>query len=134
MIRSSAQKAAMKKRMIYAIFSTLSVIIGAFFFPSFGGGDSDKAQEHGVTEDSTFVNMIRTSTVMYTDASDTEIVTAARGVCTKLDQGMTPTQVHETLIISSEPTILKDADFMMTASVSQYCTKYSGAAAKYLNQ
>lgn len=124
----------MKKRLIYSIFSTITVIIGAFFFPSFGGSDSSKAQEHGVTDDSTFVNMVRGSTVMYADETDAEIVTAARGVCTKLDQGMTPTQVHQTLIISSEPTILKDSDFMMVASVSQYCTKYSGAASKYVNQ
>lgn len=125
----------MKKRLIYSIISTVSVIIGAFFFPSFGdSGSKAQAQAQGVTDDSTFVNLIRTSTVMYTDSSDAEIISAAQGVCTRLDQGLTPTQVHETLIISSEPTIIKDADFMMTASVSQYCTKYSGAAAKYLNQ
>lgn len=124
----------MKKRLIYAIISTVSVIIGAFFFPSFGGGGGDKPQVNGMTDDSTFTNMVRTRTVMYNDASDAEIVSSARGVCTRLNQGMTPTQARESLIISSEPTIIKDSDFMMAASITQYCTKYSGAAAKYLNQ
>jgi hypothetical protein len=124
----------MKKRLIYAIISTVSVIIGAFFFPSFGGDDGGKPQVHGMTDDSTFVNMVRMRTVMYTESNDSEIVSAARGVCAKLDQGMTPTQARESLIISSEPTIIKDADFMMAASITQYCTKYSGAASKYLNQ
>lgn len=124
----------MKKRLIYAIISTVSVIIGAFFFPSFGGDDGGKPQAQGMTDDSTFTNMVRTRTVMYIDSSDAEIVSSARGVCTKLDLGMTPTQARESLIISSEPTIIKDADFMMAASITQYCTKYSGAASKYLNQ
>ena len=124
----------MKKRLIYSIISTITVIIGAFFFPSFGGENSDEPQTRGMTDDSTFVNMVRTKTVMYVDSSDSDIVTAARGVCTKLDQGMTASQVHDTLIISSDPSIIKDADFMMVASISQYCTKYSALSTKYLNQ
>lgn len=123
----------MKKRLIYSIFSTISVIIGAFFFPSFGGGGGDEVQAHGMADDGTFVNMVRTRTVMYMDAKDEDIVSAAHGVCTKLDQGMNAGQVHDTLLISSDPSIIKDADFMLTASISQYCTKYSALATKYVN-
>lgn len=124
----------MKKRLIYSIISAISVIVGAIFFPSFGGASNDEPQTKGVMDDSTFVNTVRTSTVMYATSSDDDVIAAAHRICKSLDLGMTGTQARDTLILSDDASAIKDADYMTSASILQYCTKYSAVAAQFVHK
>lgn len=122
-----------KKRMIYAIFSTLSVVIGAIFFTDpFSGGDQPTPQQtSGVMSDTSFVNLIQGNAPYYMADGD-RIIAQGKAVCIRFDGGESGTDIHDSMVAAVPAESAKDAEFFLSASVTQYCTKYTKEIAKYV--
>jgi hypothetical protein len=121
--------------MIYAIFSTLTVVIGAIFFSDpFGGSDqSAPPQSSGVMSDASFVNLVQGNAVSYMGAGD-QIVAQGKAVCARFDAGESGTGIHDSMVAAVPAENVKDTEFFLSASVTQYCTKYTKEIAKYVQR
>lgn len=122
-----------KKRMIYAIFSTLTVVIGAIFFTNpFGSSDqSTTPQSSGVMSDTSFVNLIQGNAVSYMGEGD-RIIAQGKAVCARFESGESGSAIHDSMVAAVPPENAKDTEFFLSASVTQYCTKYTKDIAKYV--
>lgn len=126
----------MKKRLIYAIATTLSVVFGALFFngPFFGGSDDSAPQTRGVMDDSAFVNYVHGSAVYYLTAPDSEIINSAKAICARFEAGESAAEIHDSMVAAVPADNAKDAEFFLVGSVTQYCVKYSSKVTPYVTK